>query len=55
MFEDDLSYYRHRAEVELEHARAATRPEVMAVHFQLADGYRQRIETASLVERSVDA
>ena len=43
MHEDDISYYRQRAETELERAQQASRPEVVKVHFLLADAYLERI------------
>ncbi len=43
MFDDDRSYYQHRAEVETERAQLATRPSVIQVHQQLADAYRAKI------------
>jgi hypothetical protein len=39
VFEDDRSYYRHRAELETERARSATVPTVRRVHQQLAEAY----------------
>lgn len=51
MFDHDLSYYRRRAEVELKHAQAATVPKVVAVHYQLATAYLERIETAEAAGR----
>jgi hypothetical protein len=39
MFEDDRSYYQHRAEVEIERAQLATVPSVVQAHYQLAEAY----------------
>lgn len=36
MSDDDLTYYRHRAETETEMAAQATLPEVVAAHYKLA-------------------
>lgn len=44
MFQDDLNYYRRRAELELEQARAATVPTVAATHRRLADAYLERVD-----------
>ena len=43
MFEDERSYYQHRAEVELEHAQMATAPEVVRVHYLLAEAYLEKL------------
>jgi hypothetical protein len=43
MSNDDLTYYRHRAEIETELAAQATQPEVVAVHTQLATAYLERV------------
>ena len=43
MFDDEATYFRHRAEVETERARMATAPEVVAVHYQLAEAYFARL------------
>lgn len=54
MFEDDSAYYTRRAEVELEQAQRATRPEVVQVHYQLAEAYLERLKPdarASLGQR----
>lgn len=39
MFEDDRSYFQHRAESELERAQQATDPVVVKAHYLLAEGY----------------
>lgn len=46
MSADDLTYYRHRAETEIELAAQATLPEVVAAHYQLANAYFERIGLA---------
>jgi hypothetical protein len=43
MSNDDLTYYRHRAETEIELAAQATVPEVVAARYQLANAYFERI------------
>ncbi|WP_242141229.1 MULTISPECIES: hypothetical protein [unclassified Sphingomonas] len=40
---DDISYYQQRADAELEQAQRATKPEVIRVHLNLANAYRERI------------
>ncbi|WP_242187891.1 hypothetical protein [Sphingomonas sp. CARO-RG-8B-R24-01] len=55
MTEDDISYYRQRAETELERAQHANRPEVVRPHFMLAEAYLQRIaelESPEKLERA---
>jgi hypothetical protein len=42
--EDDATYYRRRAESELEMAQRATRAEVVKVHYLLATAYLDRLE-----------
>ena len=39
MFQDDMSYYQHRAQVEVERALEAGRPDVARVHYDLAAAY----------------
>lgn len=46
MFEDDRSYYQHRAEVELEIAQKATAPEVVRAHHLLAEAYLEKLNSA---------
>jgi hypothetical protein len=41
--EDDLRYYRHRAETETERAEKATVPQAVRVHYQLAEAYFSKI------------
>jgi len=43
MFEDDRSYYQHRAEVEIELAQQARVPEVVRVHHEMAEAYLGRL------------
>lgn len=40
---DDIDYYRHRAEIELEQAQQATEPEVVKAHVELANAYLERV------------
>ena len=46
MLEDNISYYRRRAEAELERARKASCPEVLRPHFEMANAYLARIAAA---------
>lgn len=46
MSENDVSYFRRRAEAELVLAQQATKPEVVRAHCQLADAYLERIAVA---------
>ena len=39
MFENDRSYYQHRADIEIERAQSATVPSVVQAHYQLAEAY----------------
>ncbi len=43
MNEDDVTYYRQRADAELQRAQQATKPKVVAVHYQLAQAYIERV------------
>ena len=43
MNEDDVTYYRQRADAELERAQQATRPEVVSAHYRLAEAYLERV------------
>ena len=43
MSNDDVTYYRHRAEVETEMAAQATLPQAVAAHYKLANAYFDRI------------
>jgi hypothetical protein len=45
MTEEDSAYYARRAEAELEQAQRATMPEVVQVHYQLAEAYLERLES----------
>jgi hypothetical protein len=48
--DDDISYYRRRAEAELERAQQATKPEAVKVHYELANAYLEHIgETAKRI------
>ena len=40
---DDNSYYRQRAEAELERAQQAIKPEAVRAHYELANAYLERI------------
>jgi hypothetical protein len=55
MFEDDLVYYRRRAEAELEQAQRATKPQVARAHFDLAKAYLGRIASAAPENQSQHA
>lgn len=46
MFEDDRSYYQHRAAVESERAQEATLPQVVSAHHQLAKAYLDKLAAA---------
>jgi len=46
MFDDDRSYYQHRAEIELEIAQRATAPEVVRAHHLLAEAYLEKLASA---------
>lgn len=50
MFEDDRSYYQHRAEVEFERAQTATMPCVVQVHYRLAQAYLGKLASDKLFE-----
>ena len=52
MTDDDISYYRQRAETELERAQQANRPEVVKAHFLLADAYLERIAPFDLTKHN---
>lgn len=50
MFEDDRSYFQHRAEVEIERAQQAELPRAVAVHYQLAEAYLAKLAAFTPVE-----
>lgn len=52
MPDNDLNYYRRRAEFELERAQAATLPKVVAAHYQLASAYLDRVHAARGPDRT---
>ncbi|WP_242098153.1 hypothetical protein [Sphingomonas sp. CROZ-RG-20F-R02-07] len=55
MLEDDSTYFTRRAEAELEQAQRATKPEVVRVHFMLAEAYLERLQPdarASIEQRT---
>ena len=43
MPEDDFTYYRRRAEVELEQAQRAEDPAVVKAHYDMASAYLDRV------------
>jgi hypothetical protein len=51
--EDDIAYFRSRAEREMEQAQDATKPEVVKVHLKLAAAYLDRI--GELQQTSADS
>lgn len=50
MSEEELAYLRLRAEAELEQAQEATHPRAVAIHYQLANAYLERIESGESTE-----
>lgn len=46
MLEDDRSYFRRRAEAELEQARHGRHPKAVAAHRQIAAAYLERVSPA---------
>ena len=46
MSDSDVEYLQRRAEQEIELARLSTKPEVVAVHYALAEMYLQRVAKA---------
>jgi hypothetical protein len=53
MFEDDRSYYQHRAEVEVERAQAATLPAVVQVHYHLSEAYLAKLASDEPIQAAV--
>jgi len=51
MREPDQSYYRRRAEAELERAQRATLKPVVKAHYELAEAYLQKVLSARGAER----
>ena len=51
MSEEDFSYYRERAETETRLAAQATRPEIVAAHYQLATAYLNRVSSGEAHEQ----
>ena len=43
--DSDAEYFQLRAEQEIERVRMATKPEVVAVHYTLAELYLERLAT----------
>lgn len=46
MYENDLNYYRRRAEDELRQAQQATTAKAVKAHCDLADAYLERVAAA---------
>ena len=46
MREDDVDYYRRRAEAETRLAERAARPEAVSAHYRLATLYFERLESS---------
>jgi hypothetical protein len=40
---DDKTYYRLRAEIEVEHAQQATHPAVASAHYRLSEAYLEKL------------
>lgn len=55
MMEDDVTYFRRRAEAELERAQRATHPGVVKAHYDLANLYLERVAPEHLAERTAYA
>lgn len=55
MIDDDIAYFEHRAEAELELAQHATKLEVVAAHCQMANAYLEKITGLRAVERPENA
>ncbi len=55
MYENETSYYRRRAEAELEQAQRATKPEVVRVHYELSQAYLERLEDEETADQIQDA
>ena len=45
MFDDDRTYYQHRAEAEIQRAQRATEPCAVKAHYELAEAYLERVAT----------
>lgn len=45
MISDDKSYYRLRANTEVERAQQATHPCAVAAHYHRAEAYREKLTT----------
>jgi hypothetical protein len=50
MIQDDRSYYQRRAEIETERAQQAVLPEVVQVHYALAEAYLEKVAAAGRVQ-----
>ncbi|MBB4050284.1 hypothetical protein [Sphingomonas zeae] len=51
MIDDDIVYFQHRAETEIELAQLATSSKIVAAHYKMADAYFEKIDAL----RAVDA
>jgi len=51
----DSEYFQRRAEEEVERAKDATVPEVVAAHYALSELYLQRVNVASASARGAEA
>ena len=52
--DDERGYWQQRAEQEVELARQATDPAVVAAHYQLSELCLQRLEAVTLAEADAD-
>lgn len=52
MTEDDVSYFRRRAEDETYLAQHATCPQAVAAHYEMATLYFERVDAGEVAERS---
>ena len=50
MSDDDRSYFRRRAETQIQLATQATRPDVVAAHYQLATAYLEKVDPSGITE-----
>lgn len=53
MLGDDKSYFQHRAEVEMEHARQSALPCAAKAHHQLAKAYLERLASLHFADETV--
>ena len=54
MLQDDLTYYRRRAEVELEQAQRAEDPGVVKAHYDMASAYLDRVAGSEAMDPNAD-